>query len=665
MVATTPGGDGPRGPEPGLRTMGGHAMGAQNCEMNRRSFVAGTLAAAALAGSALGTSAAHAEEVADAFELSQPWDAEYDVVVVGFGGAGAATAITAAGAGAKVLILEKAPEGHAGGNSNVCMQWVCYSENKEDMQTYFRALRGDFESPSDEMLDVYIDEMMKNKAWFESLGAPNAEAFEYKEFPQFPGVDSFTPITTNGNSGINKPTNFGGDGATYNLLKANVLQRADAIDVWYEAPGTRLIQDPLTKVIHGVVATVSGQEVNVRAKNGVVLTCGGYENNPQMQQDYNQRHFWPSLGRALYNEGDGIKMAQAVGADLWHMSNIVSTNGEFYDWETQTASFVFMIYAAACGITVGADGTRLKEDDIVFGRGQRHGKLWNHGMYMNAWLPDEMYYIFDQGILDQGQIHSGWSADGSEELEKGWMVKADTIEELCALLGIEGDAVDTTVSTVSTYNSFCEAGVDSQYGRTKNLDALVNPPFYGIPLTHCTCNTQGGPRRNERGEVLDVFGAPIPHLYEAGELGDIWSNLYQASCNLGGGMIFGRISGTNAAAPKDDNYQGSVLEGEGFQPTVEEPAYETAEGQYVGRGKGKGQAPMVVRVTMDGERIAQVEVLEHFETDGLLPVARALRDVPAAMAAAGSVDVDMVSGATRTCTGLVSAVYDALEQAGA
>ena len=70
MVATTPGGDGPRGPEPGLRTMGGHAMGAQNCEMNRRSFVAGTLAAAALAGSALGTSAAHAEEVADAFELS-------------------------------------------------------------------------------------------------------------------------------------------------------------------------------------------------------------------------------------------------------------------------------------------------------------------------------------------------------------------------------------------------------------------------------------------------------------------------------------------------------------------------------------------------------------------------------------------------------------------
>lgn len=642
----------------------GHAM-------DRRSFLKGAFATTALGAGAmtLGCAAGSAEGTpttaeGEAFERSVVWDAEYDVVVVGFGGAGAATAITAADAGARVLILEKAPEGYSGGNSNVCMQWVCYSEDKEKMRTYFKTLRGEYDTPSDEMLDVYIDEMMKNKSWFESLGAPNAVPFEYQEFPQFPGVDAFTPITTNGNSGINKPTNFGGDGATYNLLKDNVLNRADSIDIWYEAPGRRLVQDPVTKIVHGVVAEVEGAERTIRAKNGVVLTCGGYENNPQMQQDYNNRKFWPSLGRALYNEGDGIKMAQNVGADLWHMSNIVSTNGEFYDWETQTASFVFMIYAASCGIVVGADGTRMKEDDIVFGRGQRHGKLWNHGMYMNAWLPDEMYYVFDQAVLDQGQIHSSWSSDGSEELEKGWIVKADTLEELAGKLGLEDDAVATMAQTVATYNGFCAEGVDPQFGRTKNLEALSTPPYYGIPLTHCTCNTQGGPRRDEQGRIIDVEGNPIPHLYEAGELGDIWSNLYQASCNLGGGMIFGRISGANAAAEKEDNLRESLLEGQGYAPTVKEVTYETASNQFIGKGKGKGQAPMVVRVTVDDAKLADVEVLEHYETDGLLPVAKALESMPAAMVQAGGANVDVVSGATRTAGGLIAAVLDALSQAG-
>ena len=82
-------------------------------------------------------------------------------------------------------------------------------------------------------------------------------------------------------------------------------------------------------------------------------------------------------------------------------------------------------------------------------------------------------------------------------------------------------------------------------------------PLATAPSTPSACttplvNTQGGPEKDENGQILDPFGNPIPHLYEAGEFGDIWSHLYQASCNLGGGLIFGRISGRNAAAPKDD-----------------------------------------------------------------------------------------------------------------
>lgn len=643
-------------------------MAIESTTVCRRDFLkgAGVAGAAALAGSSVvAAGAAEAGAEAQPFELTVDWDAEYDVIVIGYGGAGAATAITAADAGAKVLLLEKAPQGESGGNSNVCMQWVCYSEDKENITTYFKELRGEYDTPSDEMLEVYIDGMMQNKAWFESLGAPAAESFSYKEFPTFPGVDAFTPITTNGSTGIVNPTNFGGDGATYRLLVSNVEQRSDMIDVWFEAPAKHLIQEPGTKIIHGVIAEVGGQEIKVRAKNGVVLTCGGYENNPLMQQDYNNRKFWPSLGRALYNEGDGIKMAQEIGADLWHMSNIVTTNGEFYDWDTQTASFVFMIYAASCGMVVGEDGTRMNEDDIIFGRGgQHHGKLWNHGMFMNAWLPDNMYYVFDQAILDKGQIHSSWSVDGSEELEKGWMCKFDTLEEVAAWFGLTEEATATMLEQVALYNTYCETGEDLMYGRTEDLEPIATPPFYGIKLTHCCCNTQGGPRRNEKGQVLDPFGEPIPHLYESGELGDVWSNLYQAACNLGGGMIFGRISGANAAAAKDDNYQGSVLEGEGFKPAVEEKVYECAEGQYIGRGQGKSPAPIVVRVTLDGDVIADVEVLEQCETTGLLPIAKALATMPAAMVEQNTASVDMVAGATRTASGLVAAVSDALAQAG-
>jgi hypothetical protein len=94
---------------------------------------------------------------------------------------------------------------------------------------------------------------------------------------------------------------------------------------------------------------------------------------------------------------------------------------------------------------------------------------------------------------------------------------------------------------------------------------------YAIKLQVCLANTQGGPKKNPRDEIVNPWDKPIPHLYLAGEMGDVWSNLYQASNNFGGGMIFGRISGANAAAPKNDNFQGSLMEGKTrYQPTIAE-----------------------------------------------------------------------------------------------
>ena len=483
--------------------------------MNRRQFVTGAVASGILAGAA-GVPAMAEEAAGQPFEATVDWDAEYDVIVVGFGGAGAAAAITAGDAGAKTLLLEKAPKGESGGNSNVCMQWMCYAEpdDVEPVREYFKAIRGGWDTPSDEIFDVYIQGMLEQKDWLEYLGAPTVTIFDsYIDFPEFPGSDHYKMVTVDGNNGLGATT-AGGGGAAYTLFLNAVEARADSIDVWYEAPAKHLIQDPANKIVHGIIAEVADQEVKIRAKNGVVLTCGGYENIPEMQQNFAQRKFWPSQGRALYNEGDGIAMALEINADLWHMGNVVG-GPEFYDWDSKTSTFGFGYASPFKGITVGIDGTRAYD-----GR-NAHGKQPVSGEFQNIAVPNKEWYIWDQAMQDMGPANHTWSADSSEEMELGWVMKADSLEELADMIEIPAESL---IATIDQYNADCEAGVDRVAGRAAStLLPIATAPFYTCSLTPVITNTQGGPRKNARGEILDTQGNPIPHLYEAGELGDIWS----------------------------------------------------------------------------------------------------------------------------------------------
>jgi len=80
------------------------------------------------------------------------------------------------------------------------------------------------------------------------------------------------------------------------------------------------------------------------------------------------------------------------------------------------------------------------------------------------------------------------------------------------------------------------------------LEPILEKPFYAVELSPSMLNTQGGPRRNEKGQVVRPNGTPIPRLYSAGELGSIYSYLYQGTGNIGECLAFGRISGRNVAA---------------------------------------------------------------------------------------------------------------------
>ena len=313
----------------------------------------------------------------DDFLKKVDWHGEYDVIVVGYGASGATTSIKAADEGAKVLLLEKAPKGEEGGNSRFALQAVLSIDN-EDVDKgleYFKNLRGKFNTPSDEMIKAYLESASGSYDWLKYIGAENIFVFPFKEY-DYPGGDVMDIMLIDGEAWTS---------SLYRTLQAAVEERKDSIEVWYESPAVELIQDPESKIIHGVKVDNNGTILNIRAKNGVVLCTGGFENNQQMIQDYLQLPYGYAKA-ARYNIGDGIKMAMDVGANLWHMSNIAGPDLNVLNPETNTA-FAYAIqgkkdslstgFATQNVIFVGADGTRFTDESVI----PNHGHVNFHGTW--------------------------------------------------------------------------------------------------------------------------------------------------------------------------------------------------------------------------------------------------------------------------------------------
>jgi len=595
---------------------------------------------------------------AEAFETTVDWNAEYDVVVIGYGAAGATAAVSAVDAGAeKVLILEKAPLGHEGGNSRYAAQLVLAPKDRESALTYYKLLRGKFDNQTDEIVEGLVDGLLSNRAWFDAHGASYVD-YPFVEYPEFEGSDCAVTVLINGKTW---------SGEYYKFLQNLVKGHEDKIDVWYETPGVQLIQDKATKIVHGVIAENNGQKVNIRAKNGVVMAMGGFENNDEMLENYCQLSNAYSKG-ARYNDGDGIKMAIDVGADLWHMSALSGNDVNFVNPETGVAAGYSLTQTNTAAYTsgfaqypmiiVGGDGTRFM-DETAF---PRHGHTYLSGTWFTQLVPDNSWCVFDDTACQAAPAYPTWSKGMVDEIEKGWVVKADTLEELAVLMGVPAEGL---VAEVAKYNGYCETGVDVEFGNCEEhvasaLKPLVTAPYYAFPVHATMTNTQGGAKRNTKCEVLDVWGNPIPHLYSAGQFGSFYTDIYNGGGNLGECVFTGNYAGTNAAAVKTDVMEGSVMEGKtavDFSPV--EATYETAANEYVGVGTGIADG-LTVKVTVEGDKMTAIEVLAHNETKGLSDAA--IAQMPAKILEAQSVEIDGVSGATATSNGIKAAVADALSQ---
>lgn len=511
--------------------------------ISRREFLKGAAAGAVGVTTAglLGACDAAAESTGSAkFEDTFTWDAEYDVVIIGFGHAGGNSAIAACEAGAKVLICEAAPEGKEGGCSRVCGQFCQTTYDPDRMYLYMTNLFKDHTTDIDfDLVRVYCDMIVDTPNWMnETLGIPkeeiNMDNSLGAEFPDCEGGDALY---------------FARVGPYYSIVNENVRKRE--IDVWFESPGKKLIQDPETKTIIGMVAEKDGTDTYIRAKKGVIMCCGGFEFNQQMISSY--IGIYQNFHFARYNTGAGYKMAQEVGAQLWHMSQYAGpyeiyvpkgATPETYEIITDGESIIGRL-----GILVGPNGRRFMDESYR----HKHGMRRQGGFWIHWTLPNPCWAIFDQDIFDDPDaLNEIWSISEEQRVayvEDGTIRKAEKIEELAALIDVDAEGL---ANTVAGYNECYEKGIDAQYERPADkIVPIVKAPFYAIQVAPMVLNTHGGPKRNTDAQILDLDGNPIPHLYSAGEFGSLWGACYNAGGNVGECTVFGRIAGTNAAANED------------------------------------------------------------------------------------------------------------------
>jgi succinate dehydrogenase/fumarate reductase flavoprotein subunit len=482
--------------------------------------------------------------------MPEAWDFDADVVVVGFGAAGVAASVTAHDLGAKTVLLEKAPEGEHGGNTRVAGQGYLNTSSAVEAAEYLNALCGSFTVPA-EMVTAWADEMGRNNEWLAGLGGDPQEHQHPPvgiEFPDLPGSGS-----------VHKFHDGPTYGYSYTWQRFESLVNKRPIPVFYDTPGRALIQDRATGAVIGVMAERDGKPFAVKARKGVVLTCGGFENNQEMIRNYLPGIPYCYTSGSPYNEGDGVSMAMAVGADLWHMNNYAGPSMALKVPEVRTSfSMQALHYSKVVPggmIVVGPDGRRFCDEKFK----TRHGKVPMNGKWMPLPVPCPMFLICDHPMVAAGPLYDAhpshgwtqiieryeWSADNSAEVAKGWITRADSIAALAGAIGVAPAALE---DSVARWNRQCEAGQDADFGRKLMLAPIAEGPFYAVELSPSMLNTQGGPRRNEKGQIVRPDGSPIPRLYSAGELGSIYSYLYQGTGNIGECLAFGRISGRNAAA---------------------------------------------------------------------------------------------------------------------
>ena len=447
-----------------------------------------------------------------------PVTLDCDVVIVGAGGAGLTAAVRATQEGAKVLVLEKMPM--VGGNS------LKASGGMNCADTKFQAAQGITDSGVQEFIEDTMNggHMLNDLSLVTTLAENSSEAVEWLE-----SIGAPLPKVAATGGTTHKYLHSPEDGSpvgSYLVAKLSEVVEANGIEVMLNTTATEILMDGGAAV--GVVAEDAEHIYTVNA-GAVILASGGFGSNFELMCSFN-----PSLANAVTTNhpgatGDGILMAEAIGAATVDMEQI-----QLHPTVYQATSMLVSEKMRSLGaILVNQEGKRFC-NDLSTRDAVSAAELEQTGGYA--------YIIFDQNLVDHNK-------SAQEYINKGMAAQGQTYEELAQNMGLEGEAIESFVQTMETWNAAVAAGVDEEFGRNNGMDDdLSTAPFYAIQIAPGIHHTMGGIKINSDAQVIDTEGEIIPGLFAAGET----TGGVHGGNRIGGNavcdfVVFGRIAGLGAA----------------------------------------------------------------------------------------------------------------------
>jgi tricarballylate dehydrogenase len=486
---------------------------------------------------------------------------EFDVIVVGGGNAALCAALSAREACERVLVLERAPEEEAGGNSRFTAgaMRVAY-RGVEDLEklmpdlTAEELVRTDFGAyPEDQFFDdlgrvtqyrcdpdlteVLVKRSFETLLWMRSQGVRFVPIYGRQAF-KIDGRFKFW-------GGLTVETWGGGPGLVDALTKAAAR---NGIDIWYSAGAVALVHgdDGVT----GVRVKRAGKTIEVRAAS-VVLAGGGFQANPEWRARYLGPNWELAKVRGTrFNTGDVIRMALDIGAapaGNWSGCHAVGWERNAPEFGDLTVGDAFQKHSYPFGIMLNAEGRRFVDEGADF----RNYTYAKYGRVILAQPGQFAWQVFDKKVLHLLR--------DEYRIKQATKVSANTLEELVAKL--EDVNAGAALEEIGRYNAAVRTDVpfnpNVKDGRcTTGLvvnksnwaNPIDEPPFEAYAVTCGITFTFGGLRIDTGARVISTDGEPIPGLYAAGELvGGIFYFNYPGGSGLTNGAVFGRIAGASAA----------------------------------------------------------------------------------------------------------------------
>ena len=456
--------------------------------------------------------------------MSMP-EYSFDLVVIGSGIAGQAAATAAAQAGLSVVLLEKT--GSLGGSTAMSGGFFAFSGTEEQAA---ESVQDSAELFLDDMitagggasdcalLDAYLEHQAETYHWLKNQGV----VFRALE------ISSGQSAPRSHNSVI---------ADVLGILHRSFTSHGGQTLLHHRA--TRLVREDTGRVTAVVVQSPDGETL-FRSRGGIVLATGGFSRSAELL-----RTFAPDALAAIPyggkgNTGDGLKMAWKLGAGMADMAYVTATYGSHPDTGEEFHELLTAYYMGA--IVVNTAGKRFMDES------QSYKVLGREVLKQAEGLG---FQVFDAKV--RAKSHPGIPLNDIDMLEDiGHLHKADSLEELAEIAGIDAAAL---VQTVARYNASITCEQPDEAGRTNlcngvgDLLPLDQAPFYAYPAKALMTTTYCGITINSQAQVVDIDGDIIDGLYAIGEVtGGFHGAAYMTGTSLGKGAVFGRIAARHAAA---------------------------------------------------------------------------------------------------------------------